>query len=73
MHVWGYATVSGTNLHPTAECQRERDDLHVECDRYQAKLTEVWAEVAALRAAAQRLQAYADAHPCDHMPACEGF
>ena len=28
------------------------------------------AEVGKLRAAAKRLQAYADTHPCDHMPAC---
>ena len=50
--------------------QERLAESEAENDQWQKKLTEVWAELATLRRAAERLQGYADAHPCDHMPAC---
>lgn len=61
-------------------CQITHTDAHLaarlaesvaESDQWQKKLAEVWAELKTLRSAAERLQAYADSHPCDHMPACQ--
>jgi chromosome segregation ATPase len=54
---------------------RERNMLRAKLEQYQAEfreqITEEHAAYQELRRAAERLQAYADSHPCDHMPACQ--